>query len=338
MKRRVETETIALSKKTKQDPIGEVDVSLTSEKPLTAVDMYLAAIEERDKKSLAQEDFDESTHSNIVIKLFEMALKQFETDQNEEEPYLNCLHDFGVLVRVPEYLHKAKEHLELLLNKRPKDAMLWSKLGLIKLDMSRLVFTEASDYEDDDSQYQTITSEQKQFVDEGMDAFRKSLMLAGDEETNKELNMIASKALLNLALAEKRNHIEPSHVIYTLKQALSFCADHTINDLQRLAGTVHYHIASVKSHSEKTLDLEEASSNCKSAIKYLETVLEGEPTSVDYQMLGQACILLSSLEMTDDDAAIEAFDKGTLALQNALHLDPENENIRQQLIDMDVSL
>jgi hypothetical protein len=52
--------------------------------------------------------------------------------------------------------------------------------------------------------------------------------------------------------------------------------------------------------------------------------------------LGQTWLLVSTLEIDDDDLAISAFDSGAIALQNALKLDPSNENIRQQLVDMEL--
>ena len=46
--------------------------------------------------------------------------------------------------------------------------------------------------------------------------------------------------------------------------------------------------------------------------------------------LGQACILLSTLE-EDPDAAIEAFDKGTKLLQETLKRHPEKEKLAKQV-------
>jgi Tfp pilus assembly protein PilF len=45
-------------------------------------------------------------------------------------------------------------------------------------------------------------------------------------------------------------------------------------------------------------------------------------------------VLLSSLETSDDDAAIDAFDKAVEALKKALEINPDNSDVRQQLADM----
>lgn len=48
-------------------------------------------------------------------------------------------------------------------------------------------------------------------------------------------------------------------------------------------------------------------------------------------------MLLSSLH-PDEDGALDAFETAVEALKNALKLDPENEDVKQQLIDLDVSI
>jgi len=61
----------------------------------------------------------------------------------------------------------------------------------------------------------------------------------------------------------------------------------------------------------------------------LATISPAKPTT-ELELLGQSYILLSTLA-EDDEEALEAFNKGVEHLKRASELDPDNEDLKEQL-------
>lgn len=78
----------------------------------------------------------------------------------------------------------------------------------------------------------------------------------------------------------------------------------------------------MKSQMDTEAELASALKHAQIAVKGFQSLSTSDSRSEVYQLLGQAAVLWSSLETEDDDAAIEAFDIGISALQNAVKLDP----------------
>lgn len=96
--------------------------------------------------------------------------------------------------------------------------------------------------------------------------------------------------------------------------------------IQTLA-ILHFHLASIHSHSSATDVLQKALTHARLATGLLARVS-------NYKMMGQASILLSSLEPEDDDA-ISAFEAAVCALKKAQEEEPDNEDVRMQLRDLE---
>merc|ERR1719354_1074027 len=96
--------------------------------------------------------------------------------------------------------------------------------------------------------------------------------------------------------------------------------------VERTKGTCYFHLASMESHLEEA-KITQALVDSKRSIELLRKVVTVDPKVADLQLLGQAYLLQSSLEVDDDEMAIAAWDLGTIALQEALKIDPDNENL-----------
>ncbi|KAJ2998303.1 hypothetical protein HDV02_004617 [Globomyces sp. JEL0801] len=159
---------------------------------------------------------------------------------------------------------------------------------------------------------------------------------------SKDVDAWLLLALVYIQLAKLSYNLDssksvPNTIKFTLQNAFKFGeAAEPSTRTYRIQGTCLFHLASMESHL-KDSNLQNAVKDAKNAIELLKQVTsESDSKASDYQLLGQAWLLLSSLETEDDDAAIVAFDLGAESLQNALRIDPENHNIRQQLIDMEL--
>lgn len=147
-------------------------------------------------------------------------------------------------------------------------------------------------------------------------------MELSDNIVNTQL--VVSGSLLDHALLQKTKHLVPSVIIQTIKTSLELAPEDKSNLLAcRICGTASFHLANLESH-RKNPKMGNALKDVKNAISLLEKVTHEleNPNLSDFQILGQSWLLLSSLEIEDDDLAIQAFDAGALALKNALSLDP----------------
>jgi hypothetical protein len=129
---------------------------------------------------------------------------------------------------------------------------------------------------------------------------------------------------LDYALVQKSHHIIPSSIKETLLAVVEFSLNqHDVLIDCRVLGIALFHLASIESCA-KIPDLQVALKNARDSIDKLEraTLHHDDPKASDYQLLGQAWLLVSSLETEDDDLAIEAFDAGAEALKHALRIDP----------------
>ncbi|KAJ3276001.1 hypothetical protein HDV01_006171 [Terramyces sp. JEL0728] len=299
--------------------VGEIDIHLTNQdgSKMSPHDIYYAAKEELEKHTLAEQDIDKQTHSSIVQKLFEMAVDEFERLEINDLVYANCLYDMGLFLHVSDWFHQAEHELEKYLKSskdNSKNHEGWFLLGKVYLQIARTRFKEEGEEQDE------IEAEN---VHRAKCAFKQALAL-NDSPT---FTLAVSSAFLEHALLQKSHRLVSSVVINTLKTTLKF----THHQHNRVTGTCLFHLASIESHTLEP-DLKRALANVKKSIK----LLDNPEKATDYQLLAQAWLLKSSLEVDDDDRAIEAFDEGAKCLQNALLIDPDNEDVKQQLIDMEL--
>ncbi|KAJ3254038.1 hypothetical protein HK103_007577 [Boothiomyces macroporosus] len=300
--------------------VGEIDIHLTTQdgSKLSPHDIYYAAMEELEKQTLSEQDIDKQTHSSIVQKLFEMAVEEFERLQINDLVYAKCLYDMGVFLHVEDWFHQAEHELEKFLKsskENSKNHEGWLLLGKVYLQIARARFKDDEETEQDEVEAENVHRAKR--------AFKQALEL----KDSPSYTLAASSAFLDHALLQKSHRLDSSIVINTLKTALKL----THNQHNRISGTCLFHLASIESHTLEP-DLKRALSNVKKSIK----MLEYPEKATDYQLLAQAWLLKSSLEVDDDDKAIEAFDEGAKCLQNALLIDPDNEHVKQQLIDMEL--
>ncbi|KAI8902734.1 hypothetical protein BC833DRAFT_616469 [Globomyces pollinis-pini] len=318
--------------------VGQVDIELVSKDglPLTPLDYYVAAKEELTKLSTDELNDSGIDPTSIVTKLFEMAITQYESNSIVDLSYCNCLYDFGLFLHVGDYFIQAESQLEKYLKSsvvNSKDVDAWLLLALVYIQLAKLSYNLDSSDIDEDLVLADVT--EQNYLKRSICSFKKAHEL--NPSGKSKVNLVAANALLEHALLQKSHHIVPNTIKFTLQNAFKFGeAAEPSTRTYRIQGTCLFHLASMESHL-KDSNLQNAVKDAKNAIELLKQVTsESDSKASDYQLLGQAWLLLSSLETEDDDAAIVAFDLGAESLQNALRIDPENHNIRQQLIDMEL--
>ncbi|KAI8924777.1 hypothetical protein BC831DRAFT_463587 [Entophlyctis helioformis] len=242
----------------------------------------------------------------------------------------------------------------------------WCLLGRTKAAIAETAFYAAEqdaeeDDDDNDSEdavpQKPATKDEKDLVQGVIAAFanavgrQTSLAGAAAKDTGlAPVHRVAAKTLVGLAGQQRLHHREGAFVLETLKAARTHIdaylaligdapADASRADMDHVHATYHFHAASVQQHSADEKVLAAALVSIKQAVELFKAAVarDGDSASAAvYQLLGESAILWSSLELDDDDAALAAFDEASVALQKAYELDPENEGLRQQLVDLEL--
>ncbi|KAH9267835.1 hypothetical protein BASA84_000524 [Batrachochytrium salamandrivorans] len=323
---------------------------------MTAIDIYHSALEELSKSQLSDQDVDRSTHDSIVTKLFEQALEQFKVQDEQltsdrttvgntaddspavsaaspsktsSVPVKRKITDPTAMYISPVQALARLQHAACL----PEG---WCLLGRTSVAILQTVYYPSNPRDaesDDDSNNETdgvrsakppVSKDEQMLVDCALECFDKAVskMTEQKETCAQSTNVYrqSGKALLNLALSQRHVNKDVGTGKDILKTALGYIkqyfqsyvtpdtdADPVHLDMQRVHATCLYHLASIMQHSDKA-------------------------------GLGEAAILWSSLEEEDDDAALQAFDEASVALQRAYELDPENEDLEHQLMDLGLLL
>ena len=267
------------------DAIGEVDIQFVSEQELSAWDMYVNAIEERDKKELSCQDVDASTHQNIVKKLFEMALEAFEKELTMgldcRFEFASCLHDFGMFIHVKEYIERACEELTCCLKTRTNDANLLLRRGMASIQLSKLFYNEQAD-DDEELDYSLLSTVQSKLQNDGLLDLKLACKMVSNEKQS-EYALLCAKTLIDYAIVLKKNRILPSTVLDILQSSIIFI-DYLSGDSQHhLTGTIHFHMASIQSHSQDEKEMKNALESAKKSTQSL--LLVEKKAAVDYQLV-----------------------------------------------------
>lgn len=202
---RENSEQLAKKKRSDDGP-AQLDISLQVEdgEP-TASDYYQAAIEERQKVALTEQDIDPETHSSIITSLFEKAIekfsKQMEENENDErlrEKYANCCFDLAKFVNILEYFRAAHKNYEIVC-KNSKESLVHFRFAQSCFKIAELLFDESTEQSDDNEVNET--KEQLSLVSQGVTSFRTALQNSTEEST--EICEIAALSLLEYALAQQ---------------------------------------------------------------------------------------------------------------------------------------
>jgi tetratricopeptide (TPR) repeat protein len=303
----------------------------------SAVEMYYASLEER-----------ESLDSDIVQRMFEQALGAFEEefaagDCSNRVVYASCLYDFAMHMNIPKYFTLAiAEFQKCSLDSEEPD--IFMRLGLAQANCAQLLLEQQA--EDDDKDGVPLASDIKNLIDKSLSSFHKAIHNCSTADANigaSDVAAVAAGKMLDLILLLKDCRINLSSIQEYLEASFNF-VDTSADSVyvQRIKGMLYFHLSSIQSQSEDIDVLSTARANARTALGLFQEITAGEAKASDYQLvllltqLGQAAVLLSSLEFDDDDKAIEAFDIAVNALQEALRLDPEDQSVRQQLADMEM--
>jgi hypothetical protein len=255
--------------------VGEIEISLPE---MTGLEIYSLAKEESNKVSLSSEDIDSSTQKSIVIKLFEMAIAEFEKEKSTLMS-CQCLFDFAKFLVVKETMEQARTALESLLHTE-SDHEAWLLLGRIYLELATFDYTDA---QSDDEDIFVPAKSVLELVKKSIHTFKKAVEMVKDE-TKKNALIICSGSLLDHALIQKHHHLVPDHIKETLMAALSFCSkDKSLLD-SRITGTILFHLASIESH-KKIPCFEMALELANESILFLKQVTEMDPKASDYQLV-----------------------------------------------------
>ncbi|KAJ1344138.1 hypothetical protein BSLG_001278 [Batrachochytrium salamandrivorans] len=262
-----------------------------------------------------------------------------------------CLLDFGQFIGFDVYLreaHKLLSECKNLWESTCPSPEGWCLLGRTSVAILQTVYYPSNPRDaesDDDSNNETdgvrsakppVSKDEQMLVDCALECFDKAVskMTEQKETCAQSTNVYrqSGKALLNLALSQRHVNKDVGTGKDILKTALGYIkqyfqsyvtpdtdADPVHLDMQRVHATCLYHLASIMQHSDKAGVLKKALEHAKKS-------------------LGEAAILWSSLEEEDDDAALQAFDEASVALQRAYELDPENEDLEHQLMDLGLLL
>ncbi|XJO74856.1 hypothetical protein BDV3_005616 [Batrachochytrium dendrobatidis] len=293
---------------------------------------------------------------------FELTKKQVELKERHSE----CLLDFGLFVKFEGHLRDALKLLsECKQANKSTDLSLsgWCLEGRIAAALVQILYypevkvfdsDSDSDHEADTSLSKTsVTKDEQQLTACSLDAFEKATRVQNPKKLNAQQISIfrhAGKTLLNLAVSQRRTGKDHTAGLAILKTTLGYIQqyfqsfaetpktyDAVYVDMQRTHAICLYHLACILQHSEVKSKLKKACDYAKQSVVLWRAVLEVSENSLlssQHQQLGESAILWSSLEDEDDDAALTAFDEASVALQRAYELDPDNDGLHQQLVDL----
>jgi tetratricopeptide (TPR) repeat protein len=158
--------------------VGEICIDLVDEEGhdlSNPLEIFKAAKEEQNKASLTDQDIDSSTHSTIVTKLYEKALKEFERLEILDLSYCSCLFEMGLFIQVKEYFEKTEAALEQYL-KGPltstnySDALLL--LGRVYLELAHYCLGDAEE-SDSDTEFIPTNKKEQKYVQKAVNSFNK---------------------------------------------------------------------------------------------------------------------------------------------------------------------
>ncbi|OAJ39890.1 hypothetical protein BDEG_23688 [Batrachochytrium dendrobatidis JEL423] len=265
---------------------------------------------------------------------FELTKKQVELKERHSE----CLLDFGLFVKFEGHLRDALKLLsECKQANKSTDLSLsgWCLEGRIAAALVQILYypevkvfdsDSDSDHEADTSLSKTsVTKDEQQLTACSLDAFEKAI---SQRRTGKDHT--AGLAILKTTLGYIQQYFQSFAETPKTYDAVYV-------DMQRTHAICLYHLACILQHSEVKSKLKKACDYAKQSVVLWRAVLEVSENSLlssQHQQLGESAILWSSLEDEDDDAALTAFDEASVALQRAYELDPDNDGLHQQLVDL----
>ncbi|CAG8649261.1 13213_t:CDS:2 [Funneliformis caledonium] len=325
--------------------VGEVEIVFTTDEGQgvepSPNDLLQLALEESSKES--------SREHGIAKRLFEMSLEGFdklisleeqkiemETVKSKEKEaryrsatkqtryqYAFCCVAFGIYLPIIEHLRKGIEIYKQIIIEDDEYYDAWIGLGRARIYLAKIEREMFQNDQNDLSDSENSKKEQKSSIEIeqasfnlAINAFDKGLSILKSKDENKYVikSILIAKDLQEYALSI-------DHLKFTDNKNLD-----EINFAQGIHGCCLYYLAKLKTdHNDD--ENEESKLLLNEAIEKLSKANEEDRFT---ETLGQSYILKTIIE-SDEEQIMEAYDKGLECLKQAYKLDPDNENLREQL-------
>ncbi|CAG8466931.1 708_t:CDS:10 [Rhizophagus irregularis] len=308
--------------------VSEIEIVFTTEDgqgeiELSPVKLLHLALEESSKESSQEHG------GGVAKRLFDMALEGCQ--------YATCCVAFGIYLPFVEYIRKGVEIFKQITAEDVCYYDAWIGLGRARISLAKI--------EREMTQQKSSITEQNSY-NLATDALDKGLSILRSKDKDKYMteSILVAKDLKEYALSINHSKFN-DYTQKILSQAINYlqtCYELDSKKLdqnnfaQGIWGSCLYYLAKLKTNQDSNDYIREFKLLLNSAIeKLLKAYNDSLEKDRFTEILGQAYILKTTIE-SDEEQIIEAYDKGLECLKEAYKLFPDNENLRDQLVTLDV--
>ncbi|KAJ2848656.1 hypothetical protein IWW36_003171 [Coemansia brasiliensis] len=287
--------------------------------------------------AMAEQEASEGTDRAVVTKLYEAALEKF--DGKNQLPHAWALLSFAEYIDFDEYAIQAVAIADKSVNddNQTQVLLLKGRANVLKVCLNQSNWADLDNADTDDEDEPT---EQKVAGDK--------LLLQGFDEITRSLQNANSQMVLNtvtafLARYDKRPLISSLRmqimdtamsIAYMTLQWDTGSSEGTPEDsdlaLAACKSTLYWALAA----SACLVSEGEIEDRVRPAVQYLARHTNNADVC---KLYAQIMLVLSGL-LSDDDAALEAFDSAENALKQVLKINPSDSDARSQLEDLGISI